>query len=200
MTEIAPPPEVTSLHGLANYVIGIIKEETPDPVLFDLGCGKKKFPGFKGVDFYTDTDVQHDLFNGDWSFTPDNSVDMLNACHFVEHVQDLNGFMEKAWRKLKKGGYFLITTPYGLSVRAWQDPDHKRPIFRETYWYFNRESRLNMGVDHYEGKSNFDICQMWPAWHKDYATRAQNNPDLAEQFLKTWGAVDDLTVLLRSKE
>lgn len=202
MTAIAEvgTEDIRTIQGLAQHFVEGIKSEVANPVLFDLGCGKKRIDGFLGVDFYLDTDVRADLLNKEWDFTPDNSVDMFYSSHFVEHVQDLNTFMSRAWRKMKDRGLFLVTTPYGLSVRAWQDPDHKRPIFRETYFYFHKQSRVNMGVDHYEGSADFEIVRFWPVWNKKYAVRAENNPELAETYLNTFNAVDDLTVLLRARK
>ncbi len=192
--------DIRTIWGLADYFVNTIKAEVANPVLFDLGCGRKKHPSFLGVDYYLDTDVKADLVNAEWDFTPDDSVDMFYSSHFIEHIPDLNTFMSRAWRKLKNGGKFLITTPYGFSVRAWQDPDHKRPIFRETYFYFNKQSRVNMGVEHYEGSADFDIVKMWPVWAKRFASRAEDNPELAEQYLQTFNAVEDLTVLLRARK
>lgn len=204
MTALVESPEtseIKTLHGLALHFVDRIRETVDEPVLYDLGSGQRCVPGFMGVDYYaTTTDVRHDLIGGDWSFTPDNSVDMLHASHFLEHVSDLNGFMDKAWRKLKDGGLFLITTPYGLSVRAWQDPTHVRPIFRETYMYFNKGWREGQKLEHYEAACDFDIVDIWPIWNKRYATRAENNHELAETFLSTFNAVDDITVLIRARK
>jgi SAM-dependent methyltransferase len=191
--------ECVTLYELVGQIVDKIRTETPEPVLFDLGCGKNKFPGFQGVDFYADTDVKADLFNGDWSFTPDGSVDMFVSSHFLEHVPDLNGFMEKAYRKLKVGGYFFATTPYGHSIRAWQDPTHIRPIFRETYWYFNKAWRDAVSVDHYQSQTDFDVIEFWPAWSRKYAAKVAANPALAEDLIDHFNAVDDLSALLRRR-
>lgn len=191
-------PEVVSLEGLLKKLVETVRETNPDPVLFDLGCGKNKAPGFRGVDFYTATDVQHDLFNGDWSFTADDSVDVFYSSHFVEHVPDLNRFMANAWRKLRDGGFFLITTPYGASDRAWQDPTHVRPIFRQTYWYFSKEARDKMNVGHYGSEADFDIVEMWPVFAERFEGLGAAQKEYHLNF--TWNSVSDLTALLRARK
>lgn len=144
----------------------------------------------------------YNLNTSDNSFVSSNVL-THNCSHFFEHVADQNAFMMKAWRKLRNGGLFLLITPYGWSPRAWQDPDHKRPIFRETYAYFNKAWREKNQLEHYEGAMDFDIVDVWPVWNKKYAARAEaavrNNPEIAETFLSTIGAVDDLIVLLRKR-
>lgn len=201
------PVENISVRQLLDHIIGNIKANgIENPVVYDLGCGKNKAEGFLGVDFYTGTDVQHDLFNGSWDFTPDGSVDFFYSSHFVEHVPDWNRFWERVYAKLKPGGFVLVTTPYGSSPRAHQDPDHKQIIFPERYWYTNAGARERMGTGHYLHDNtgrlvffDFDILEVWPVWNEKYAYRVANNPALAEDFKERVGAIDDLTVLLRKK-
>jgi SAM-dependent methyltransferase len=168
------------------------------PVVYDLGCGSNKAPGAIGVDLYSsNADTIHDLESGDWSFCADGSVDVFYASHYLEHVHELERFMDKAHRKLKAGGYFLITTPYGASPRAWQDPDHVRAIFRETYWYFNAEWREKNGVSHYSANCDFDIVGMYPVWHPDFADKSEAAKEYAMEHV--WNAVLDLTVILKKR-
>lgn len=191
-------PETVSLQGLLDSLVSHVRNENPYPVLFDLGCGKVPAPGFQGVDFHTDADVQQDLFAESWDFTPDNSVDVFYSSHFVEHVPDLNRFMTNAYKKLVDGGFFLITTPFGASVRAWQDPTHVRPIFRETYFYFSKAARQKMNNDHYGAQCDFDIVEMWPVFNERFADLGDAQKEW--QLKYGWNAVDDLTVLLRARK
>lgn len=197
LSEFAPA-EVLSLNELLDSLIGYVSKDNPSPVLFDLGSGPNPHPGLKGVDLYTDTDVKHDLFNGDWSFTPDNSVDLFYSSHFIEHVPDWNAFWEKVWAKLKPAGYALVIAPFGASVRAHQDPDHKQVIFRERYWYLSAEMRKRMAVEQYSTKADFDIVEMWPVFHPKFAGLSEEQKEYHLNF--TWNAVMDLTVLLRARK
>lgn len=149
--------------------------------------------------------IAADLFtDGGWEFTPDNSVDVFFSSHFVEHVPDWNHFFAHAYRKLKDGGYFVITTPYYLSVRATQDPDHKQMISRERYYYLSAEWLKANDLSHYQARVDFEICALYPVWNEKYAhlmTAMQTNPEVAENALRHIpNAVDDLTVMLRAKK
>lgn len=42
---------------------------------------------------------------------PENSFDLVLALDVLEHLKDDKGTIEKAWRVLKTGGYFLVTVP-----------------------------------------------------------------------------------------
>jgi hypothetical protein len=50
--------------------------------------------------------------------------------------------------------------PYCKSNRAFQDPTHTRYIPEETWWYFNREARENMGLGHYPITSDFEVVNI----------------------------------------
>jgi SAM-dependent methyltransferase len=196
----AKPDAVLSMVELVEYIIdGIHTAGTPDPLVkFDLGCGETPMDGFRGVDLNCTADVNADLFAAEWSFTPDDSVDMLYSSHFVEHIPRWNDFFEAAWRKMKAGGLFLITTPYGSSNRAWQDPDHKQIIFEERYLYLSKNWLDQNRLGHYSARVDFEIVNMWPIWNADFVGL---NPDTQNYAMKHYrNAVDDLTVLLRAKK
>lgn len=110
----------------------------------DLACGQVCAAGFEGVDIAPGDGVKHvvDLMTTPWPFET-SSVDEARSSHFFEHLDGDQqiGFMNELWRILKPGAGALITTPFGWSVRAWQDPTHKRPIFVETYLYYQKAWR-----------------------------------------------------------
>lgn len=188
------PEEPITMEELLRRLVEQIKETTDVPVLYDLGCGKNPCPGFVGVDLYSGADVVADLVGGEWDFCADESVDFFYSSHFVEHVEDFRGLFAKVYRKLKPGGYAVITTPYGASNRAWMDPDHKRPIFRETYFYLNADWRERNGI-HYGPDVNFEIIEQFPVWNARFQFLAPEQQ--AYHLEHTWNAVDDLTVILR---
>lgn len=196
------PPEKLTIYDLLARLIDERMQSSPSGgvqfgTFYDLGCGKSPAPKCVGVDLYCVADVRHDLEHGDWTFCADGSVDVFFSSHFVEHVHNLERFFDNACRKLKPGGYFLITTPYGNSPRAWQDPDHVRPIFRETYWYFDAEWREKNGVSHYSATCDFEPTGMYPVWHPDFAHCSEATK--AYHMEHTWNAVLDLTVILRKR-
>ncbi len=50
-------------------------------------------------------------------------------------------FMDEVWTKLKPGGQFISTFPYGGSTGYWQDPTHVNPITHVTLAYFDPLAR-----------------------------------------------------------
>ena len=66
-------------------------------------------------------------------------------------------FMDEVYRILKPGGTIKIVAPYYASIRAWQDPTHRRAISDATFLYFNKGWRDANRLSHYDIKSDFDF-------------------------------------------
>src|SRR3989304_5178249 len=98
-----------------------IKPEEKKPVKLDLACGNRRAEGFVGVDKepLKGVDFVQDLESYPYPFE-DNSVDVINCSHYVEHTKDLIKFMNEIHRILKPGGTMNIVAPYYSSCRAWQ--------------------------------------------------------------------------------
>lgn len=146
----------------------------PEPLRLDLGSGPRPAPGFKGVDVVPgQTDFTFDLCNGErWPFE-DDSVDELRTSHFIEHIDAiyispgkshgaeprrldaLLWFFDEAFRVAKPGATFTVQWPALKSVRAFQDPTHRRFIPAETITYLCIEGRKAMGVEHYGATCNW---------------------------------------------
>lgn len=127
----------------------------------DLGCGRSPRAGFTGVDMAAgcNPDVIHDLRITPWPFD-DGSVDEVHSSHFLEHLdgEERIAFMEELYRVLKPGGTAVIITPYWSWAGAVQDPTHKwPPIVEQSYHYFNKALREQMGVDFYPITCDFDL-------------------------------------------
>ena len=80
----------------------------------NLGCGNDFGEDLIGIDAY-DYGQQHvlDLEKDKLPFD-DDSVDSIQAKHFIEHLRDVQNVMNEAWRVLRKGGEFDIRVPHGL--------------------------------------------------------------------------------------
>lgn len=108
----------------------------------NLGAGETLVKGFINVDMVEKPgiDVVWDLEEFPWPF-PDNCADLLIASQLVEHINPHKGvfiqFMDEAWRILKVGGQFMISTPYGSSDAYVQDPTHCNPCNQLTWSYFD---------------------------------------------------------------
>lgn len=111
-------------------------------VRIQLGGGEDATKGFINVDIrdIPSADVVHDLEVCPWPF-PSECADLLIASHLVEHINPHKGgfikFMDEAWRVLKPGGEFMISTPFAGSYGYFQDPTHVNPCNDATFWYFD---------------------------------------------------------------
>jgi SAM-dependent methyltransferase len=139
----------------------------------------------------------------------DNSVDELHCSHFLEHVPgghpvEYGGtgirhrFVDEMYRVLKPGGTATIIVPYNRSPRAAQDPFHAwPPLEPESFMYFNKQWRVNNGLDHYPIKSDFDFTYgygMYPGW----AARSEESRNFA--LAHYWNVAADLHVVLTKRE
>lgn len=153
----------------------ILRESAP--LRLDLGSGPRPKEGFEGVDIVPGV-AKHcvDLSGGTpWPW-PDNSVDELHSSHTIEHLDDwsLHGvdgypggrvdvlyhFLDQAFRIAKPNAVFTVIWPALQSVRAFQDPTHRRFIPAESTIYWSIEGRKAMGQEHLGIKCNWvGTCQ-----------------------------------------
>ena len=70
-----------------------------DPVIVDLGCGKKTKQGRIGVDKLDlpNVDIVADLEEG-LSFLPDNSVDQIHSRSVLPHIENFENLMREIVR------------------------------------------------------------------------------------------------------
>jgi SAM-dependent methyltransferase len=138
-------------------------------VKLDLACGERKQAGFLGVDKIKipEVDCVWDLEKFPYPFK-DNSVDEIYCSHYIEHTADVVRFMNEIFRMLKVGGKCTIIAPYYSSMRAWQDPTHRRAISEATFLYFNKGWRTANKVNHYLATdADFDFSYSYmitPEW------------------------------------
>jgi len=107
-----------------------------DPVVINLGCGRRKAEGEIGVDRYRGSraDVIAELAEG-LPFA-NGSADVVVAEHLLEHVPDLVALMEEIHRVLAPGGCLRIEVPYFSHPDAFRDPTHLRFFTWESLDYF----------------------------------------------------------------
>jgi predicted SAM-dependent methyltransferase len=181
-------------------------------VKLNLACGRQKLDGFVNVDISknVEPDFAVNLLEFPWYIgnprdpvaigpLPDEAVEEIFCSHFVEHIGDeIIDFMDEAYRVLKPGGLFRIRCPYYTSIRAVQDPTHKRFISEAMFQYFNAEARKKMGVDHYPIKSDFDVEEM--RFH--FPVEMQELSDDERKWLLThsWNTAADIEVLLKKHD
>lgn len=165
----------------------------------NLACGRRKLDGWVNVDIslMVNPDFVYDLTQVPFPWE-DNSIDEIYCSHFVEHVGDVIPFMDEAHRILKPGGIFRVRCPYYTSIRAWQDPTHKRPISEGFFYYFSAKMRKSMMVEHYGIKSDFDIQDI--AYH--FPEHMKDMPNDERDFMRchAWNTVADIEVWLKKHD
>lgn len=102
-------------------------------VRLDLGCGEHKAQGFTGIDSrpLETVDIVHDLRAG-IPFVAD-SVDVIRARDFFEHMPTIIPIFNDCWRVLKAGGELILEVPRFPHVDAVKDPTHVSFFAVETF-------------------------------------------------------------------
>lgn len=103
----------------------------------DLGAAHAPHPGYAGVDLRPGPGV---AYVGDvlevLAELEDESVGVVRAVDFLEHVADRVALWNELWRVLAHGGLVLSDTPSTDGRGAWQDPTHVAGYNENAFWYF----------------------------------------------------------------
>lgn len=167
----------------------------------ELACGQAKTPGFEGADIVAVDGVDHvvDLLTFPWPFE-DDAYGELRVSHFVEHIpmgsqreEPFLQFFDECWRILAPGGTMTIVAPYYSSMRAWQDPTHRRAISEASFLYLNKPWRQQNGLDHYPVACDFDFSYGY-AMTPDWAMRSEETRAFAIRHYNN--VVNDIHVTL----
>jgi glycosyltransferase involved in cell wall biosynthesis len=105
----------------------------------DLGAAHNKHPKYLGVDVYPGEGVD---YVGDFLALdiPSNSVGVIRAVDFLEHIPNKIAVMNKIWDLLAHGGMLLSLTPSTDGRGAWQDPTHVAGWNENSFWYFTDDN------------------------------------------------------------
>lgn len=106
----------------------------------NIGCGRNTRDGWVNVDAVALPGVDHviDLDGKPVLPFPDNSVEMFEGSHVVEHLHHPLPLMQELWRVAKPGAAAVFRTPYGASDEADEDPTHVRRMFLGSWSYFGQ--------------------------------------------------------------
>lgn len=134
----------------------------------DLGCGQNVREGFTGIDIVKthESVIAHDLMRTPWPIES-NVVTEMYSSHFIEHIPAMRtygkdlffAFFDEAFRVAKPDCVFNVRWPALQSVRAFQDPTHRRYIPLETIDYLSIDGRVKLGVNHYNVNCNWEIIE-----------------------------------------
>lgn len=105
----------------------------------DMGAAHGKPEGYIGVDQYDGpgVDIIADISKG--IDLPDNSVGVIRAVDFLEHIPDKVSVFNEMYRVLAHGGIILSMTPSTDGRGAFQDPTHVSFYNENSFWYFTSE-------------------------------------------------------------
>lgn len=102
----------------------------------DLGAAHRKPPGYLGVDQHARDGVDIIATLPAPLDLPDNSVGLLRAVDFLEHVPAKVPLINELYRLLAPGGMLLTLTPSSDGRGAYQDPTHVAYYNENSFWYY----------------------------------------------------------------
>jgi len=133
----------------------------------DLGAAHNPAPGYLTIDMHSPADYIGDIFEVLETFE-DNSVGVIRAVDFLEHIPDKIRLWNEMYRVLAHGGMVLSLTPSTDGRGAYQDPTHNSFYNQNSFWYFADENYRKYVP---ELKMDFQISFLstyFPSeWHKN---------------------------------
>ena len=159
--------------------------------IIDIGCGTNKQPGTIGIDRrgLPGVDVVCDFERG-LPFR-DGAITTAYAIHLVEHIHDLNAFMEELYRVCEPNAKVYVITPYYMSRNAFVDPTHVRFMTEKSFEYY-------VPNNYYGLKTAFRIVSIRFKMRKPF--------NILPPFLQKpcrrhiWNACEEMTVLLEASK
>jgi O-antigen biosynthesis protein len=100
----------------------------------DLGGAYNSPDGYISVDIQGDVDMKCDISEG--LPYPDNSVGVIRAVDFLEHIPNQVALINECYRVLAHGGMMLTLTPSTDGRGAFQDPTHVSFWNENSFWYY----------------------------------------------------------------
>lgn len=143
-----------SIEGFMETTLKIDLEKklnSSEPVVINIGCGKKKKPGQIGIDQIDlpEIDIVANIEKG-LPFLPDGSVDEVHCRSVLEHIENLEHILREIMRVLKKDGKAFIAVPHFSNPYYYSDPTHVRLFGLYTFYYFvDPRDQLKRKVPHY---------------------------------------------------
>lgn len=136
-----PPHDVDSASGV--------------PLKIDIGCGKNKKDGFRGMDRipFPGVDYVFDVGKERWPFINDE-ISEAHTSHFVEHLTSIERihFCNELYRTLKTGAKCTLIVPHWSSCRAYGDPTHQWPPIGEFWFYYLKQEWRDQNAPHTDVK------------------------------------------------
>lgn len=182
----------------------------------ELGCGKYKADGYIGVDRYElpGVDIVCDL-NGVFPFE-DNSVDVIWACHSLEHLNSIEHTMNEIYRICKHGAIVQILAPYYMTSLNLANHFHLNVFNEDTMRLFSNNHTYMIAPDEYacphvpgwgvqqsdnsDGTVEMEILKMEYFYYKEYCGLSDERKFYARRsFLNTCDQIFYVMVVNKSK-
>ena len=134
----------------------------------DMGGAHNPTPGYATLDMHEPADLVGDVFEILESLD-DNTVGVIRAVDFLEHIPDKVRLWNEMYRVLAHGGMILSLTPSTDGRGAYQDPTHNAFYNENSFWYFADENYRKYVP---ELKMDFQVAHLsthFPNdWHKEH--------------------------------
>ncbi len=159
-----------------------------------LGAGEHRIQGYIHCDYdpACNPDYCFDLEKDMFPF-PDNSVDIIQATHVLEHLGE--GYfhcMQEIYRVCKPGAVIHVHVPHHRSDDIWSDPTHKRAItvaglklFGRKYNELSRKQKVHASklAEYY--KVDFEVIEHSLRPVEKYRERFVGQPkEQVEEYLE----------------
>jgi SAM-dependent methyltransferase len=118
-----------------------------------LGCGKIIKKGYINLDVkkLPGVDIVHDLTKFPYPFE-DNSLDLIEMHHVLEHLEKPLRVIEEIWRISKPGAKAIISVPHWSHFTAYGDFTHVNYFSSALFIYFEDKNS-----EYYSNKVNFKV-------------------------------------------
>jgi glycosyltransferase involved in cell wall biosynthesis len=140
-----------------------------DLLALDLGAAHNRPARYLGVDQYPGEDVDIVATLPARMPVDDDSVGVIRAADFLEHVADKVALINELYRALAPGGLLLSQTPSSDGRGAYQDPTHVAFYNENSFWYYT-EQRYRSFVP--QIKAAFQVSRLvtyFPTeWHEQH--------------------------------
>lgn len=117
--------------------------------MVELGCGRKKTPGYIGIDRFPlpGVDIVADLNEG--LPLEDNSIDIVYASHSLEHLNDISNIMSEIYRICKHKAIVHIRAPYFMTSLNIANHYHKLIFNEDTFRLFTNYPTKMVDAEEY---------------------------------------------------
>ena len=137
-------------------------------VALDLGAAHRKPPGYVGVDRLPGEGVDIVATLPARLDLPDDSVGLLRAVNFLEHVPAKVPLINELYRLLAPGGMLLTSTPSSDGRGAYQDPNHVAYYNENSFWYYTDDQYRAFVPDLEARFQSSRLATLFPSeWHSE---------------------------------